>query len=155
MKVKDLMSTPPQTCRPDADLGTIANVMWDHDCGFVPLIDGVGKVVGVITDRDICIATATRHRPPENISAAETTTGTVHACGPDDSVSDALATMREFKVRRLPVVDGTGQLQGIISMNDIVRASDQKRKPPPGEVVSAMAVICARRTTETIAASGV
>jgi CBS domain-containing protein len=155
MKVKDLMSTPPRTCRSDGDLGTIAQVMWDHDCGFVPLIDAFGKVVGVITDRDICIATATRHRLPESISAAETITGRVHACMADDSISDALATMKEFKVRRLAVIDATGQLQGVISINDIVLASDQKRKPTPGDVVSAMAAICAHRTVETIAASGV
>jgi CBS domain-containing protein len=154
MRVRDLMSAPPQTCPPAADLGAIAHVMWTHDCGFVPLIDGLGKVIGVITDRDICIAAATRHRPPESISAAETIAGPVHTCGPEDSVGDALATMKEFKVRRLPVVDANGQLLGVISMNDIVLASAQKRKPSTAEVVSAIAAICAHRTAEASAASG-
>jgi CBS domain-containing protein len=151
MKVRELMSTPPQTCRADANLGAIARVMWNHDCGFMPLVDGSGKVVGVITDRDICIATATRHRLPDSISAAETTTGQVYACMPDERVIDALATMKEFKVRRLPVVDATGQLQGVISINDIVLASEQNRKPTPAELVSAIAAICAHRPVQTIA----
>jgi CBS domain-containing protein len=112
-------------------------------------------VVGVITDRDICIATATRHRSPESISAAETIAGPARTCRPEDSVVDALATMKKFKVRRLPVVDATGQLQGVISMNDVVLASDQKRKPSTAEVVSAIAAICAHRTSETIATSSV
>jgi CBS domain-containing protein len=155
MKVRDLMSTAPHTCRPDADLGQIAHVMWDHDCGFVPLIDGLGRVAGVITDRDICIATATRHRSPESISAAETMAGPVYTCGPDDGVSEALATMKEYKVRRLPVVNEHGQLLGVISMNDVVLASAQKRQPSTAEVVSAIAAICAHRTAEGRATSGV
>ena len=149
MKIRDVMSTPPQTCGVDTDLGAIARVMWDHDCGFVPLVDASGRVAGVITDRDICIATATRHRLPEDISAQQAINSPVHVCAPDDSISDALATMKQFKVRRLPVVDATGQLQGVISINDIVLASDQRRKPTPGEVISTMAAICTHRSLAT------
>jgi CBS domain-containing protein len=150
MNVTDLMSTPPHTCRPDTDLGTIAQMMWDHDCGFVPVIDVSGKVAGVITDRDICIATATRHLLPERISAQQAMTGPVRACMADDSVSDALAAMKEFQVRRLPVVDASGRLQAVITMNDIALSSDQKRKPTPGDVVSTLAAICAHRTAATL-----
>ena len=150
MNIRDLMSTPPHTCRPETDLGTIAQMMWDHDWGFVPVVDASGRLAGVITDRDICIATATRHLLPQRISAEQAMTGPVHSCMTDDSVSDALAAMKEFKVRRLPVVDGNGQLKGVISMNDIALASDQKRKPLPGEVVSTLAAICAHRTPATV-----
>jgi CBS-domain-containing membrane protein len=103
-----------------------------------------------ITDRDICIATATLHRLPEKISAEQAMPGPVHACMADDSVSDALTAMKEFKVRRLPVVDGSGRLQAVISMNDIALASDQERKPSPGDVVSTLAAICAHRTAATL-----
>jgi CBS domain-containing protein len=92
---------------------------------------------------------------PEDISAADTITGRVHACTADDGITDALATMKEFKVRRLAVIDATGTLQGVISLNDIVLASDQKRKPTPGAVVSAMAEICAHRPIGMITASAV
>ncbi len=143
MSVRDLMSTPPRTCRPDTDLGTVAQMMWDGDCGFVPVIDASGRLVGVITDRDICIATATRHLLPQHIAAERAMTGPVHLCMADDSVSDALAAMKQFKVRRLPVVDGKGQLEGVISINDLARASDQNRTPAPREVVSTLAAICA------------
>jgi CBS domain-containing protein len=149
MRVKDVMSAPPQACRPDADMAAIARVMRDHECGFVPLVDATGSVVGVITDRDICIATATRHRLPESISGAETFTGPVRTCGLDDSISDALATMEQFKVRRLPVVDAAGKLQGVISISDIVLASDLERKPSPRAFVAAMAAICAHRRADT------
>jgi CBS domain-containing protein len=150
MKVRDLMSTPPHTCRPDTDLGAIARMMWDHDLGFVPVIDASGHVAGIVTDRDICIATATRHLLPDQISAVQAMTGPVHTCVVDDSVDAALAAMKEFKVRRLPVVDASGQLQGVISMNDLALASDQKRKPAPGDVVSTLAAICAHRTAATV-----
>ena len=150
MKVKDLMSAPPQTCHPEADLGTVTMVMWNHDCGFVPVIDASGKVAGVITDRDICIATATRRRLPQEITAAQTMTGPVHACRPDDSINDALATMKEFRVRRVPVVDADGQLQGVVSMNDIVLASQQNRKPSASDIVSTMGSICAHRTVQAV-----
>lgn len=145
MNVRDLMSAPPHTCRLDTDLGTVAQMMWNHDFGFVPVIDASGKVAGVITDRDICIATATRHLLPQRISAEQAMTGPVHLCMADDSITDALSAMKEFKVRRLPVVDAGGRLQGVISMNDIALASDQKRQPTPGEVVSTLAAICAHR----------
>jgi CBS domain-containing protein len=150
MKVRDLMSTPPHTCRPDTDLGAIARVMWDHDLGFVPVIDASGHVAGIVTDRDICIATATRHLLPDQISAVQAMTGPVHTCAAEDSIDAALAAMKEFTVRRLPVVDANGQLQGVISMNDIALASDQKRTPTPGDVVSTLAAICAHRTAATV-----
>jgi CBS domain-containing protein len=77
-------------------------------------------------------------------------TGPVHTCTAEDSIDAALAAMKEFTVRRLPVVDANGQLQGVISMNDIALASDQKRTPTPGDVVSTLAAICAHRTAATV-----
>jgi CBS domain-containing protein len=152
MKARDLMSTPAETCRPDTDLATATKLMWDHDCGFVPVIDASGSVAGVITDRDICIATATRRLLPEHISAAQAMTTRVHACMPDDDIGVVLAAMKQYQVRRLPVVDPNGRLQGVISMNDIVRASSQKRKPAATEIVSTMAAIGEHRRVETAVA---
>ena len=146
MTVQEVMSAAPATCRQDTDLAAVAKLMWDHDCGFIPVVGDAGTVVGVVTDRDICIATATRRLLPEHISAAQAMTGPVHACPPTDKTSEALATMKQFRIRRLAVIDADGHLQGVISINDIVLASHQKRGPAAQEIVSAMAAICAHRS---------
>jgi CBS domain-containing protein len=152
MRARDLMSKPPYTCGPGTDLATVAKIMWDHDCGFVPVVDASGTATGVVTDRDICIATSTRRLLPEQLSAAQAMTAPIHACLSEDSISDVLATMRRFQVRRVPVVDVNGRLQGVISLNDIVLASNDTREPRASEVVATMAAICAHRRVETAVA---
>jgi CBS domain-containing protein len=126
--------------------------MWDHDCGFVPVVDASGAVAGVITDRDICIATATRRLLPEHISAAQAMASPIRACLADDNVSEVLATMKQARIRRVPVLDANGRLQGVISLNDLVLASDATRAPQASEIVSTMAAICAHRQVETAVA---
>jgi len=150
--VRDAMSTPAVTCRPTTDLAAVARLMWDHDCGFVPVIGDSGTVVGVVTDRDICMATATRRLLPEHISAAQAMASQVHTCLSTDKASDALATMQQFKIRRLPVVDAHGHLQGVTSMNDLVLASEAKGDPGAKDVVAALAAICAHRTIASVGA---
>jgi CBS domain-containing protein len=130
----------------------VAKIMWDHDCGFVPVVDASGTVTGVVTDRDICIATATRRLLPEHISAAQAMTTPIHACLSDDSISDVLATRRQFRIRRVPVMDGNGTLQDVISLNDLVLASNVKQEPQAPDVVSTMAAIYAHRQVETAVA---
>jgi CBS domain-containing protein len=150
MKTRDAMTTPAETCRPDTDLAAVTKMMWDRDCGFIPVVDAAGMVRGVITDRDICIATATRRLLPEHISAAQAMTGDVHACLPDDSLGDVLSAMKTFRVRRMPVLDANGRLQGVISMNDIIIAAARRREPSPAEILSALASICAHRPVEAV-----
>lgn len=152
MRTRDVMTTPARACGPDSDLAAVAKMMWDFDCGFVPVVDASGTVAGVVTDRDICVAAATRRLPPEQIHAVQAMTRDVHVCSPDDSVSDVLATMKQFKVRRLPVIDAQGQLQGVVSLNDIVLVSAQKRQPAATEIVSTLAAICAHRPVEAAVA---
>ena len=146
MKVRDIMTTAVYSCQPDTDLGAVAGLMWDHDCGFVPVVDAAGAVVGLVTDRDICIAAATRRLAPERISASQAMSHAVRACLPDDSVSEALAMMKHFKVRRLPVIDPHGILQGVVSMNDIARTTASRPGIPAKEVIATLAEICEHRT---------
>lgn len=146
MKVRDIMTVAVYTCQPDTDLGTVAGLMWDHDCGFVPVIDASGAAVGLITDRDICMAAATRRLAPDRIAASQAMSQSVRACLPDDSVSEALEMMKHFKVRRLPVIDPHGYLAGVVSMNDITRAATSKKGLPAKDVVSTLAEICEHRT---------
>jgi len=104
------------------------------------------KIVGLITDRDICMASAMRNRNPAAISVEEVITGEVFSTQPDEDVQKALETMREHKVRRLPVVDAEGELKGILSINDIVlKAKETGKKPPPlsyADVVKTYQAIC-------------
>lgn len=144
MQIKQVMTTNPTTCLPGTDLAEVVRKMWEHDCGFVPVVDAGGKVVGVLTDRDICIASATRRLLPEQLTAAEVMhPAPIHTVHANNTAERALALMRQFRVRRLPVVDDQDLLQGVVSMNDLILASEEKRDPNADEVVDTLSAICA------------
>ena len=119
MKVKELMTTDVKQCGLETNLAAAAKIMWEGDCGAVPVTDERGWVVGVITDRDICIAAATRPRTEGEIPVKDVISGPVYTCAPSDDVRAALETMKSRKVRRLPVVEQGGRLTGIVSIHDI------------------------------------
>jgi len=133
--VKDFMTSDVESCNETTDLAAASMIMWRRDCGFVPAVDTVTrKVIGVVTDRDICMAVATKGRRASEIHVGEVMSGAVHTCAPSDSVRRALDVMRERKVRRLPVVDAQGALTGILSLNDIVLHSGSARDAVFGAV---------------------
>jgi CBS domain-containing protein len=153
MRIKQVMTSDIATCRPETNLAVVAKLMWDKDCGFVPVIDAAGKVAGVITDRDICIASATRRLLPDQITAAQAMRRPpIQTTQPDEAIEKALATMKQYQVRRLPVIAADGTLKGVISMNDIVLASQQKEGPAPADIVSTLSAICAHRPAMVAAA---
>src|ERR1700752_2419423 len=102
MKVKDIMTSDVKYCSLDTNLAAAAKIMWEDDCGAVPVTDDRGKVVGVITDRDICIASATRSRTEGEIPVQDVVSQTLHACAPGDDVRTAMDIMKKQQVRRLP-----------------------------------------------------
>lgn len=120
MKVKELMTPNATAIWLTESLADAAKLMWENDCGVLPIIKDGRKVVGLITDRDICMAAAMRDRNPSSISVEEVMTGQVYGVDPEDNIAQALQTMQEHQIRRLPVIDPEGELQGILSMNDIV-----------------------------------
>lgn len=128
MNVKALMISPVQSCSPSTNLAEAASMMWDSDCGALPVLDHDGKVIGMITDRDICMAAATKGRRASDITVWETITGKVHTCRPEDDAKDALHLMGRERVRRLPVVDEDGLLQGMVAMNDFVLRAEDSTK---------------------------
>jgi CBS domain-containing protein len=132
MKVKELMTSDVKSCSPETNLAAAAKIMWEGDCGAVPVTDDRGKVIGIITDRDICIAAATRSRREGEIPVQEVSSKTVYTCTPGDDVRAALETMKNRKVRRLPVVGQDGRLAGILSIHDIAL---QARSGKNGEVM--------------------
>lgn len=150
MKVQDIMTSDVQCCGPDTNLAAAAKMMWDSDCGAVPVLNVQGQVMGMITDRDICMATATKNKPASDITVWETVSGKVYTCYMSDDVHTALDIMKREKVRRLPVVNEDGVLQGIVAMNDFVLlAGEAKGGKAPAvsyeDVVRTMKTISAHR----------
>jgi CBS domain-containing protein len=145
MTVQDLMSAPARSCQPETNLVSVIGLMWDHDCGFVPVVDGTGEIVGAITDRDICVAAATCCLLTEQIAAAHIMSQPVYVCRIDDTIEQALAIMKLCRIRRLPVVDGHRRLLGVLSITDLVRNAGEKGAPTSTAVVAALAAIGARR----------
>ena len=141
MKVKDLMTAEPRTCAPGTNLAAAAALMLDGDCGILPVVDG-GKLVGVVTDRDLYIALATRNRLASDVTVGEVLQAPVYTCEPEDDVRAALATMKQHRVRRLPVEGFGGTVSGIISMNDILLAAGARKPVRDAEVVDAFQAIC-------------
>jgi CBS-domain-containing membrane protein len=120
MKVKDVMTPDAKAIWITESLAAAAKEMWENDCGALPIVKDGRKVVGMITDRDICMAAAMRDRNPSAISVEEAMNRIVYAAEAEEDIEQALQTMREHKVRRLPVLNLDGELLGIVSMNDIV-----------------------------------
>lgn len=147
MKAEDIMTRNVCTCRPESSLAQAAALMWDHDCGSMPVVDDMNRVMGMITDRDIAIAAATKGRRATDINVGEVMSGNVYACARDEDVKSALKTMRRERVRRLPVIGRDGKLAGILSLNDVVlRAEDGKGRQAPeipyDEVMSTFKAVC-------------
>ena len=144
MTAKDLMRSDVKSCDADMDLASVAKIMWDYDCGTVPVVNEERKVIGMITDRDICIAAATRSAAPGNLRVRDVMVGQVYTCSPGDDVRTVLNTLKQRRVRRLPVVDQQQRLVGIISTNDLVaRAESRSGAAVPGEeFLAALRAIC-------------
>ena len=142
MKVKTLMTPEPRTCTRATNLAEAAALMLDADCGILPVVDDHGKLVGVVTDRDMYIALATRNERASQLTVGDVARSQVFTCGPDDEVQTALATMKQHHVRRLPVEGFGGTVAGIISMNDILLAAG-KTGVGDAEIVDTFQAICA------------
>jgi CBS domain-containing protein len=121
MTIETLMTERVASCGPDTNLGSVVEAMWMHDCGIVPVVNEHGEAVGVVTDRDICIALGTRDVPASSLVARNVMTTPVVGCAPDDDCVDVLLTMSARRVRRLPVLGPGRVLLGIVSIDDIVR----------------------------------
>lgn len=120
MKVKDIMMKSPYHCHTEANLGTATELMWNANCGFLPILSAEEKVIGVITDRDICIALGTRNCLAGELSVADVMSSKLYSCAPDDDIHTALQAMSEGRVRRLPVMTKSGALVGVLSINDLL-----------------------------------
>ena len=124
MKVEQIMTRHVRTCHPGDSLSAAAQIMWESDCGCVPIVEhdeGGPRVIGIITDRDICMAGYTQGRPLSAIRVESAMARQVHSCRPTDSLTEALNILRQHQLHRLPVVDNGGHLVGMLSLADAAR----------------------------------
>lgn len=147
MFVRQLMTSDVKTCSPEDTLEAVARKLWDHDIGVVAVVSGT-HVVGMITDRDLCMAAYTQRRPLHEVLVSTAMSRELHTVRPEDPVEKALQVMKGAQVRRLAVVDEQGRPRGLVSMNDLVREATRPRsKLAPATVVQGLAEICAPRAT--------
>lgn len=146
MLVKSIMTSDVKVCSPETSLAAVARIMASRDCGIVPVVDSQHKLLGIVTDRDICLAVATKFRTPEELPVGEIMTRKVYTCSPDDEARTAMNSMKNHAVRRLPVVSVDGRLNGLISIDDLaVRADRHKGAAVSAEdVLDAFRAICVR-----------
>lgn len=145
MNVSELMTREVTTCRPDASLREPTRIMQQEDCGIVPVVDEQNDLRGVITDRDVALAAQESGKGLGEMAVKDAASHEVTSISTDDGIDRLHAAMRERKVRRIPVVDGDGKLEGIVSLGDLARASwdadSDEAVQQPREVARTLAVI--------------
>lgn len=156
MIVAEMMSQDVRCCRPTDTLSAAAQIMWERDCGAVPVADGDGRVVGMITDRDICMAAHLRGQRLDECLVGEIMSRPPVACRPGDAIEKAEGLMREHRIRRLVVVDEHDHLAGVLSMNDLVLAAPiegkRRRDVRSEDVMSTLATISQHRRQQAATA---
>lgn len=134
MKIQQLMTPNVHICHPDDSMSTAAEKMWTYDIGSLPVIDDSGQVIGMITDRDICMAAFTQGKSLAEIPVWIAMSKELFTCTSDDSIKDAEDTLRSRQVRRLPVLNQNRSLVGIVSLNDIVREAEREMSSKNREI---------------------
>jgi len=145
MNIAKLITRDVFTCRIHDTLEAAARLMWDHDLGALPVVDDHARVVGMLTDRDICMAAYTRRAPLEAIAVRETMSPEPTTCAITAEVSEVEELMRAHQVHRIPVVDDGGRMVGIISINDLAQASQRRAEVNATELASTLAAVTAPR----------
>ena len=123
LTVGDICTKSPRVTTPDATLAQAAKVMWESDCGMLPVIDTARKVIGVISDRDIALALAVRGSKVHDAKVKEAMGSRVVSCRADEAAGAALSRLAKFQVRRLPVVSADGVIEGVLSIADAIKNS--------------------------------
>jgi len=153
MKISHIMKADVEVCAFDDNLTAAASRMWDCDIGCLPVLDGAGQVVGIVTDRDICMAAFTRGERLQDIPVSVAMAKEVLSCAPDATLVEAEEVMRSGQVRRLPVIGSDGCLVGIVSLNDLALLAQhdigrRSRDLSAQEITATLAAICTPRHAE-------
>ena len=126
MDIRDIMTTSPRWCLPTDSASKAARMMKEIDAGLIPVVESAEsrRLIGVVTDRDLCLEVIAESRDPDTVPVKDAMTRTLICCLPEDEMQKALDLMRENQVRRIPVVDQQGILQGIVSMADLLHRAE-------------------------------
>jgi len=133
MKISEIMSNNPRSVSPDTPVSEAARIMKEEDVGLIPVVERVGgaetrgRLIGVITDRDITVRHVAEGRAAD-APVSDVMSGGVVSCTPDDSVDTAMELMGREQVRRIPIVDERGALVGVLAQADLTRLSGRDRK---------------------------
>ena len=151
MKVEELMTKDVFTCHPNDTLNAVAQIMWERDCGCVPVVNHDGVPIAMVTDRDICMASYTQGKPLMEIPVAVAMSKNIVVCRANESLATAESIMRAQRVRRVPVVADDGKIVGLLSLNDLATHRHGKRRlgvtsdALGGDAIAmTLAAICAR-----------
>lgn len=139
MEIRDVMTSNPKVCPPNASLVQIAEMMRDEDIGEVPIVESDGnnrKLVGVVTDRDIVVRAIAAGRNPESVNARDCMTAPATACREDAPLDECVRKMASGRIRRMPIVDANGDLCGIIAQADLQATDARSLKEQLGSRVS-------------------
>ncbi len=145
MIIGDAMTRDPKCCSIDERANAAAQVFWEQDCGCVPLVDQEGHLAGVVTDRDLCMAAHFRDAKLSELRLGDICQRSVRCCSPEQSLQEAEALMQEAQVRRIPIVDASYRVVGLLSLNDIAVARDQQAPIQADEVANTLGAICSHR----------
>ncbi len=140
MKVNDLCVREVSACSPETTLARAGAIMRKEGVGALPVLDRRERVVGIVTDRDIALEVTRRNEPASDIAVDEVMCERPATCTAEDDVRDVLRIMAENEVRRLPVVDDRGELEGIVSIDDVLchaATEGDNRRLPHAEVIEA------------------
>ncbi|MFB3918261.1 MAG: CBS domain-containing protein [Terriglobales bacterium] len=125
MRVDDVMTSTPLCCTISCTAQVAAALMRQGDTGIIPVVEKFGRrVVGVVTDRDLCLNVVARGHIPSRVLVAECMTPNPIFCHPEDELSTVLGLMKHYQVRRIVVVDANDELKGVVSIGDLVRSGE-------------------------------
>jgi CBS domain-containing protein len=130
MQVQDVMTKNPMCCLPDTPLKDVAEMMVEHNCGALPVVDNpetLKPIVGMITDRDIVCRVLAEGKNPLDATAAAALTQTVVTVNPSDSLDTAIEAMERHQVRRVVVIDGDGACAGLVTQAQIARNMPEEK----------------------------
>lgn len=146
MNVGQVMTRGPRACGPKDSMSFAAQIMWENDCGCVPVVDESGKAIAMITDRDVCMAAYTRGLPLAQMQVDSAASQSIVSVRESDSIDLAESLMQQHRIRRLAVIDDDGRLIGILSMNDLARRAHPSQRHGdvhPDAIVRTLAAVCA------------
>jgi len=129
-KCNEVMTKNPVCCLPGDNVSKIAELMRSKDIGPVPIIENEQsrKLVGIVTDRDLALKIVADRRDPSSTKAEEVMTHELVTCDASDDLQNALDAMSRHKLRRIPVIDGSNRIVGIIAQADVATRVDQPEK---------------------------